>query len=251
MPLARKVIIAALALLGGLLLVVFLFVYFSGDEGNTVELTAAESVGTGDPMQELLAAPLETGDTVATNATGAEEAGPIRVYVAGAVQKPDVYPMQDGDRLVDVVEAAGGATKEADLEQVNLAIRIKDEGYYFIPYQNPASPADAVEDEQQGNEAVSAIPALAADLATGELPSEPTSDVVDAGEIAGLVNLNTATQAQLESLPGIGPARAKAILAYREQNGPFQSIDEITAVSGIGQGIFDNLQSLITVGNSP
>ena len=251
MPLARKVIIAALALLSGLLLVVFLFVYFSGDDGNAVELTAAENAVIGDPTQELLAASLETGDTAATDATGAEEAGPIRVYVAGAVQKPDVYAMQDGDRLVDVVEAAGGATAEANLEDVNLAVRIKDEGYYFIPYQNPDEQPDSVTDEQQGINGAREIPALAADLATGELPSEPTSDMVDAGEASGLVNLNTATQAQLESLPGIGPARAKSILAYREQNGPFQSIDEITAVSGIGQGIFDSLQSLITVGNLP
>ena len=251
MPLARKAIIAALALLSGLLLVVFLFVYFSGDDGNVVELTAADRVVTGDPTHEPLASPYSTGATVATAATGDDKLGPIRVYVAGAVQKPDVYPMQDGDRLVDVVEAAGGARAEADLEQVNLAIRVKDEGYYFIPYQDPASPADAVEDEQQGNDAPNAIPALAADLSTGELPSEPTSDAEDSGEASGLVNLNTATQAQLESLPGIGPARAKAILTYRDQSGPFQSIDEITAVSGIGQGIFDNLQNLITVGESP
>ena len=67
------------------------------------------------------------------------------------------------------------------------------------------------------------------------------------GRPADPVNLNLATQEQLESLPGIGPARARAIIAYRDQSGPFASIDEITAVSGIGQGILNNLQGLITV----
>ena len=67
----------------------------------------------------------------------------------------------------------------------------------------------------------------------------------------GLVNLNTATQSDLESLPGIGPARAQAIIAFREQNGFFVAVEEITAVSGIGQGILDNLQGLITVDDAP
>ena len=65
------------------------------------------------------------------------------------------------------------------------------------------------------------------------------------------MNLNTATQAALETLPSIGPARARAIIAFREENGLFAAVEEITAVSGIGQGILDNLQGLITVEGSP
>ena len=175
----------------------------------------------------------------------------MRVYISGAVKNPDVYTLQPGDRLVDAVQAAGGATNEANLNAVNLAIRVQDEGYYYIPIEE-TSPGPAA---QLSAEPPPAVAAITANLITGELPnaaaadSNPNSDPIKLED--GQININIASGQQLETLPGIGTVRAQAIIAYREQHGPFHAIEEVTDVSGIGPGLYDNMQHLITVGNSP
>ena len=251
LPLLRKGIIAALALLSILLLFAFFVVYFSGDQGKLTELTAP-TVVTGEDADQGLVPQLPSSNTLdQPEARAGNREGTLRVYVAGAVQQPGVYPAEEGDRLVDVISAAAGPTDEADLEQVNLAIRVRDEAYYFIPYKLPDGQSGERENGQDGSESGSPIPDLAADPSTGELPNNAAESSGDIGEPGSPINLNTATQQQLETLPGIGPARSNAIIAYREQNGPFQTVDEITAVSGIGQGILNSLENLITVGESP
>ena len=94
-----------------------------------------------------------------------------------------------------------------------------------------------------------AVPSIAADPLTGKLPSAPVDPAADAANTP--LDLNRASQAQLETLPGIGPARAAAIIAYRQQQGHFIDVAELTAVSGIGQGIYQGLQGLVTVGEAP
>ncbi|WP_252226973.1 helix-hairpin-helix domain-containing protein [Caldicoprobacter algeriensis] len=142
----------------------------------------------------------------------------IKVYIVGAVRYPGVIEVEEGSRLIDVLELAGGATEEADLERVNLALRVQDEGMYKIPKigeelseQNPTVSGTTSEQGQQK------------------------------------VNINTADEATLDTLPGIGPSKAKRIIEYREQNGPFKSIEEIKNVSGIGDKTFEQLKDLITV----
>ncbi|MFO7154312.1 MAG: helix-hairpin-helix domain-containing protein [Caldicoprobacter oshimai] len=142
----------------------------------------------------------------------------IKVYIVGAVRYPGVIEVEEGSRLIDVLELAGGATEEADLEKVNLALRVQDEGMYKIPKigeelleQNPAVSGTTSEQGQQK------------------------------------VNINTADEATLDTLPGIGPSKAKRIIEYREQNGPFKSVEEIKNVSGIGDKTFEQLKDLITV----
>ena len=240
MPVTQKILLAALSIVSILLLAGFFFVFFTQNETEPVELTAGESVAAG------LAEP-GNGSTPEP-----EEAEPeLRVYIAGAVQQPGVYALQPGERLVDALDAAGGPTSGADLEAVNLAVRVQDGKYYFIPAKAPEPNGESPAGLQAEEPSTAQVPSAAADPITGQLitsqgaVSEPSSK---AGE---LVNLNTATEAELEKLPGIGPARAAAIVHYREQNGPFTAIEEITAISGIGQGILDNLQGLITVEESP
>ena len=245
----RITLILALGALSILLLLVFFLVYFAGNEVEPVDLT---SLPPGDSFQETLpAASSESGTSTLT--TGAEEGIPseepataLRVYIAGAVQRPDVYALRPGDRLVDVLKAAGGPTESADLEAVNLAVRVLDEGYYYIPTKGAETEDENAPDVQESSTASVAFPPLAADPATGQLPTD-TEDPPNTDNSPSLVNLNTASQSELENLPGIGPARSGAIIAYREQNGPFATVEEIMAVSGIGQGIFSNLQHSITV----
>lgn len=146
---------------------------------------------------------------------------PLRVYVTGAVVHPDVYLLEAGSIVRDAVVAAGGATAEADLNRINLAQQVYDQQQIHIPKVGEENPP---------------------------LPSPPASltSASDSVQPAGKVNINTATAEELDTLPGIGPALAQRIIEYRQTNGPFQSIEEIKNVSGIGDKLFEKLKDLIT-----
>ena len=135
----------------------------------------------------------------------------IKVYLTGAISRPGVYALTEGDRLEDAIRAAGGATSDADLPRVNLSLRIKDEGQYQVPRKG-----------------------------------EPLALTSESSSASGKVNINTATQEELETLPGIGEVRAKAIIDYRQINGPFVKPDDLLKVNGIGTGIFQMVRDLIT-----
>jgi len=153
------------------------------------------------------------------------------VYVSGEVQRPGVYLLNPGDRLEDALAAAGGGTSDANLEAVNLANRVQDEAHYRVPRvgETPAPEPNAV-----------SAPAGSQDL-TGD----------DGQTLTGLIDLNTASSELLESLPGIGPVRAGAIVADRELNGPFLTVEQITRVQGIGATTYTNIRDLVTVGEYP
>jgi competence protein ComEA len=155
---------------------------------------------------------------------------PVRVYITGAVVKADVYFLPAGSIVKDLVEAAGGLTAEADLVRINQALELQDQQHIHIPAIGEENPPPAVQ---------------------GGGPASPASDA-GAGNNAGaagggLINLNTASLEQLDTLPGIGPALAQRIIDYRESTGPFTTIEEITQVSGIGETTFTKLKDLITV----
>lgn len=266
MTASRVLPIAAAAALLALLLFALLFLLLNRGGTAAVELTGEDLVTT------VAAAGIEpTPLPAAAPAISA----PLRVYVAGAVQKPGVYTLNPGDRLADAVAAAGGIAATADLSPVNLALKVQDEGRYLIP-----------DIATRPNQAAAAFPPAAADLTrktanllTGELsgvtetanPADKESaagngGIIGGGDIPvsaansgggitvsaiGLLDLNTATDRQLETLPGIGPSRARAIIAHRNQHGPFVAAEELTAVAGIGPGIYGNLQSLVSVAPAP
>jgi len=143
--------------------------------------------------------------------------GKIGVYVVGAVLNPGVYFLPQGSRVADALEAAGGATEEADLVRVNLAKRVYDEEEIYVPRLGEENP-----------------PLLSPLGSSG-------------GQAGGKININTATAAELETLPGIGPVLAQRIVDYRKANGPFATIEDIKNVSGIGEGIFEEIKELIFV----
>ena len=276
MAASTKLKIAALSVLGSLFVLGFLFLFLRSSGDTPLELTDIDpaavatigtigTIGTTETAEtaETLAAPARPGYATAANAAANSRpeaaAEPLlRVYISGAVKNPDVYTLQPGDRLVDAVQAAGGATAGANLNAVNLAIRVQDEGYYYLPLKETL-PGPAA---QLSAEPPPAVAAITANLITGELPNtaadynsnpnsnsnpKPNPNKLEDGQI----NINIASGQQLETLPGIGTVRAQAIIAYREQHGPFHAIEEITDVPGIGPGLYDNMQHLITVGNSP
>jgi competence protein ComEA len=144
-----------------------------------------------------------------------ESAAPVSVgifvHILGEVQAPGLYELRDGDRAVDAVAAAGGFTTDADQGQLNLARFVTDGEQIIVPK-------------------------------VGETPL-----VAPGTDPSGAVNLNTADSTQLETLPRIGPAMADRIIAWREENGRFTSVEDLLSVTGIGEKTFDALRDLVTV----
>ncbi|AGL00805.1 ComEA family DNA-binding protein [Desulfoscipio gibsoniae] len=153
----------------------------------------------------------------------------IIVHVAGAVQKPGVYRLPAGSRVVDAVNMAGPTEKSA-LDYMNLAAVLED-GKQITVYSL----------EQIGGQQLPGS-------VTGGMTAEgaPVSGF-GVSVNAGVININTASMAQLEDLPGIGPSLAQRIIDYRTQNGPFMTIEDIQNVSGIGEKRFEQLKGLICV----
>lgn len=154
----------------------------------------------------------------------------IMVHVAGEVQHPGVYRLTAGSRVVDAVNMAG-PTEASALDYLNLAALLQDESQIIV-YSK----------DDLGNQA---LPAGAVS-GTGGSPL-PERQLAGFAGSSGLININTAGQAQLEELPGIGPALAQRIIDHRTKNGPFLSAEDIMVVSGIGEKRYEQLKDLITV----
>lgn len=156
--------------------------------------------------------------------------GPIRVFVNGQVAAPAVYELPSQSIVEQAVEAAGGFTAEANTAVVNLAQALSDGAQVYVPAQD---------------EAVAGPVAVVRDAASSTTLPDGASG---AGGAAGQpVNINTATAAELDELPGIGPSTAQKILEHRNENGPFATVEAIMDVSGIGEAKFDQIRELITV----
>lgn len=149
---------------------------------------------------------------------------PLRVHVTGAVLHPDVYWLRPGSIVKDAIGAAGGAADDADLVRINLAQELHDQERLYVPRVGESDAPPPV---------------------TGGEPTPPIGELAPSHKI----NINTATAAELDTLPGIGPAFAQRIIDYRDANGPFQSIEEIILVSGIGNATYDKIKDLITLGD--
>ena len=157
-------------------------------------------------------------------ATASPSPSVIVVNVAGWVKHPGVYEFHDGDRIVDAINAAGGAKKGAALAALNLAALLTDAEQVLVPKGGPGG--------------VATVP--------GAVPGV-TSTGSTSGVTGTKVNVNTATESELEALPGIGPVLAQRILDYRTQHGPFPTVDALDDVSGIGPATLADLRDLVTV----
>ena len=161
-------------------------------------------------------------NTVVSN-TGETSALPsaanITVYVSGEVVKPGVYELVVTARVIDALQAAGGATNQADLVVVNLAAPLVDAAQVFFP--------------RIGSTSRVTLPRPHAGI---NLPATGTSGGVSGGatSAAGIVDINSATLFDLDALPGVGPSTAQAIIDYRVANGPYASVDDLLNVRGIG-----------------
>ena len=153
--------------------------------------------------------------------------GPLRVDVAGAVHTPGVYTLPAASIIADAIAAAGGPANDADLDRVNKAVPLSDGMQVYVPHV-----ADATAPQP-----VAPVPAKAAAVPLTETSGDVASDP------GARVDLNTATLAELDTLPGVGPATAQRIVDGR----PYGSIEDLMRVKGIGQVTFDKLKARITV----
>jgi len=146
--------------------------------------------------------------------------GEAVVHVAGAVRHPGVYRLGAGTRVQEAVRRAGGPTRNADLDAINLAAKVEDGRQLIVPRRGAAA---------------------------GAPPGAPNGGGAAAGAPAVPVNLNTATLDQLGTLDGVGPATAQKIVAYRQEHGGFGTVDELDQVPGIGEKRLAALREHVTV----
>lgn len=188
--------------------------------GLIVRFTTREDVSPGKQLTpppywgQVCVAPTAVAELTVSTPTATSHA--LSVYVSGAVAQPGVVTLPVSSLLSDALTAAGGASADADLESINLAAPLSDNQHVIVP-RRAVTPQPAVKT------AATAVP------------------------VATLVNINTATAAELEMLPHIGPAMAQRIIAYRETNGPFQRIEDLQKVEGIGETRYKDLAPLVTV----
>jgi competence protein ComEA len=165
---------------------------------------------------------------------------PIAVHVVGAVPRPGLYQFSEGARVQDAIDAAGGLLTSANADAVNLAALLTDGQQLNIPYKSGQEPT-----EEDNTSLV--LPGSSDDDGDDEGDDESSSNDQSSSSSGQFININTATLAELDSLPGIGPALAQRIIDYREENGAFTTIEEIMDVSGIGPATFERIKDLITV----
>lgn len=170
----------------------------------------------------------ETAGAVSFAITEKPKEKALVVHICGAVQRPGVYELSEGSRIHDAVKKAGGFTKEAEQDFLNQAQKLTDGMKLYIPTAEEALKALEKAQGQQG-------------FITGEGLKE------QADTASELININTATEAQLCTLSGIGSGKAQSIIAYRTENGSFQTVEDIMKVEGIKEGLFQKIKDSITV----
>lgn len=186
-------------------------------------LPYASATTTSTTVASLAAAVADVGP--ATTTTGVPLPSHVVVYVAGAVLVPAVYELPIGARVTDAITAAGGLTADADADVLNLAAAVRDGDRVFVPRVGQPVP-------------VAVNPTGGGRASAGSADRATASDPVD---------LNTATVEALDALPGVGPSTAAAIVAHRERDGPFLTVDDLLDVRGIGPAKLDAIRELVTV----
>ena len=216
-------------------MVLFILIYFvlnagnlMGDNGDIEEFNIEDEMLNLEEINEVIEGSEETIENKIINENNIDGEGEgveeIIVHITGEVNKPGIVILNKNSRIADAINKAGGATKEADLNQINLAYILEDGQKIYIPNKNEKIDEDEYITEGNRNN-------------IGNNNSKE-------GE---KVNINEAMQTELEELPGIGPSLASRIIEYREQNGDFKKIEELQNVKGIGDAKYNDIKDKVTV----
>ena len=169
-----------------------------------------------------------------------------KVDIKGEINNPGIYTLKENSRVIDVIEMAGGLTENANTSVINLSKKISDEMVIII-YSNTQ-----VQDFEKTKEMEKVTQEKCNQPDENSLKNDAcitsnTNSSTETNEVVGKISINTATKEELMTLPGIGESKANDIISYREKSGPFESIEDIMKVSGIGENIYAQIKENITV----
>lgn len=224
----RKLIVIIVVL--SILLISMLFSAWMKKEDSVKREFSRQSFEDSKDEQEEETVPAVTTIVQEEKAERGKSTESVMVDIKGAVDNPYVYDMNEEERVIDAISRAGGLLEEASTKHINLAQKVFDGMVIYIPTE---------EEVLTGGEEQPVFDTSALNVILGHTQDNSSS--------TGKININTATATELESLPGIGPSRAQAIITYREEKGAFTAPEDLMNVSGIGTKIFANLKDEIEV----
>ena len=218
----KKLIILIILIIG---IIIALIIYITSQNNNN-EISLDSLVSGNENIAENINNEInnQSGNQLVNEIDKTEE---IIIHIVGEVKKQGVVHLKQGDRIIDAIEKAGGETKNADLSQINLAYELEDGQKIYIPNKNEK--IDEYITTSNGN----------------NIMNKNNNETKERKE--NKVNINTANQSELDSLPGIGPSIAQRIIEYREENGNFKRIEDLQNVKGIGDAKFSDIKDNVTV----
>ena len=226
----QKVIIA---IIGSMIIIAFLY-YIYTKEDNMV-------ISDEESLEENMLGNI-VGNLEENEETTKKAIDKIIVHVSGAVNKEGIVELEENSRISDAINKAEGLKENADTKNINLAFKLEDGMKIYIPTEE-----ETIEkNEQNQNENIIDQTSKYVTSSSGVVQEEQTNGQSEQKKNEK-ININTATQTELETLPGIGPSTSLKIVNYREENGKFKSIEEIKEVSGIGDAKYENIKELICV----
>lgn len=208
------------------------FIYYSKESGGNFNIENWESSSEKNQFEnnsDIINSANNSDATKNKNASETEynDDEEIYIHIIGEVKNQGLISIKQGQRIIDAIEKAGGVTEQADLSKVNLAFVLSDGQKVRIPSVNEKEENVAYITDNSGNNVI--------------------LDNGSGGSAGGRVNINTASQTELETLNGIGPSLAAKIIEYRNKNGKFKSIDDLRNVSGIGDSKFNGIRESVVV----
>lgn len=211
-----------------LLAIVFFVYHAHASAEKQAELKKTDALLSQKPDESAASMQQDSSSGQEAGGASSSQTDTIMVDIKGAVAHPGVYPLQTTDRVNDAIERAGGFTAKADVNQMNLALKVKDEMVIYVPKKGEKS-----------------LPQVAGSSSAVSGDAQ-TMDNAPGGSTPAKVNINEADVTGLQNLPGIGPAKAQAILQYRTEHGPFKSVDDLNNVSGIGDKTLEKIKPAAT-----
>lgn len=225
----QKIIIA---MIGSMLIIAVLYYIYTKEENENV-------ISTEDNVIENVVADAEESEE-----TTKEEINKIIVHVSGAVNKEGIVELEENSRIADAISQAEGLKENADTKNINLAFKLEDGMKIYIPTVEENNEKTMETEEEIMTDKTSKYVTSSSGVAQNTEQFEEKDKENNQTE---KININTASQTELETLPGIGPSTSLKIINYRKENGNFKSIEDIKQVSGIGDAKYENIKDLICV----
>ena len=229
----QKIIIA---IIGLMIIIAFLYYIYTKEDDSII---STEEIVEENMVENTI------GNLEENEETTKEDTDKIIVHVSGAVNKEGIVELEENSRISDAIDKAEGLKENADTKNINLAFKLEDGMKIYIPTIGESREQNEQNGQSQ-NQTLMDETSKYVTSSSGVVQEEQTNGQSEQKKNEK-ININTATQTQLETLPGIGPSTSLKIVNYRKENGKFKNIEEIKEVSGIGDVKYENIKDLICV----